>query len=98
MREQRSLPATLTLEQVSAIVAGQRRLRDRFFFSLLALTGMRVGQALGLRHSDLVGHERRIEIVARDDNRFCSGACARWRAARGAATHARNGPARGTCA
>ncbi len=68
MREQRSLPATLTLEQVAAIVAAQRRLRDRFFFSLLALTGMRVGQALGLRHSDLVGHERRIEIVARDDN------------------------------
>jgi len=37
-------------------------------FGLLALTGMRVGQALGLRHSDLVGHERRIEIIARDDN------------------------------
>jgi hypothetical protein len=29
---------------------------------------MRVGQALGLRHSDLVGHERRIDIVAREDN------------------------------
>jgi integrase/recombinase XerD len=68
MREQRSLPATLTLAQVTAIIAAQHRLRDRFFFALLALTGMRVGQVLGLRHSDLVGHERRIEIVAREEN------------------------------
>ena len=43
-------------------------MRDRFFFALLALTGMRVGQALGLRHSDFVGHERRIDIVFREDN------------------------------
>jgi len=68
MREQRSLPRTLTLGEVAAIIGAQRRVRDRFFFALLALTGMRVGQALGLRHSDLVGHERRIDIVAREDN------------------------------
>jgi integrase len=29
---------------------------------------MRIGQALGLRHSDIVGHERRIELVPRADN------------------------------
>ena len=29
---------------------------------------MRVGQALGLRHEDVVTQERRIEIVAREDN------------------------------
>ena len=29
---------------------------------------MRIGQALGLRHSDVVAHERRIEIVPREDN------------------------------
>ena len=68
MREQRSLPRTLTLGEVAAIIGAQHRVRDRFFFALLALTGMRVGQALGLRHSDLVGHERRIDIVAREDN------------------------------
>jgi integrase len=33
---------------------------------LLASTGMRVGQALGLRHEDVVSWERRIEIVARE--------------------------------
>jgi len=67
MAEQRSVPRTLTLGEVAAIIAAQSRVRDRFFFALLALTGMRVGQALGLRHSDLVGHERRIDIVAREN-------------------------------
>jgi len=68
LREDRRLPRTLRIEQVRAIIAVQERLRDRFLFALLALTGMRVGQALGLRHSDFVGHERRIDIVFRDDN------------------------------
>ena len=48
----------------------QQRLRDRFLFALLASTGMRVGQALGLRHEDIVSWERRIEIVPREG---CSG-------------------------
>ena len=41
----------------------QQRLRDRFLFALLASTGMRIGQALGLRHEDVVAWERRIVIV-----------------------------------
>jgi integrase/recombinase XerD len=68
LREERRLPATLSVEQVAAILAAQTRLRDRFLFALLAGTGMRIGQALGLRHSDVVSHERRIDIVAREDN------------------------------
>jgi integrase/recombinase XerD len=68
LRQERRLPQTLTVEQVAAILAVQTRLRDRFLFALLAGTGMRIGQALGLRHSDLVSQERRIEIVPREDN------------------------------
>jgi len=68
LREERPLPKTLTLAQVRAIVQAQERLRNRLLFALLALTGMRVGQALGLRHSDFVGHERRLEIVLREGN------------------------------
>lgn len=68
LREERRLPRTLALERVAAIIAAQERYRDRFLFALLALTGMRVGQALGLRHEDFVSHERRIELVSRDDN------------------------------
>jgi integrase/recombinase XerD len=65
--ERRSLPQTLSLEQVAAVIDCQRRLRDRFLFALLASTGMRVGQALGLRHEDVVVWERRIVIRARED-------------------------------
>ena len=64
--ERQRLPRTLSLEQVAAVIDCQQRLRDRFLFALLATTGMRVGQALGLRHEDVVSWERRIEIVPRE--------------------------------
>jgi integrase len=65
--ERRSLPETLSLEQVAAVIDCQQRLRDRFLFALLACTGMRIGQALGLRHEDVVAWDRRIVIRARED-------------------------------
>ena len=46
-------------------------LRDRFLFALLAETGMRLGEALGLRISDFVmgrGGTPFVEIVPRHDN------------------------------
>ena len=63
---ERRLPQTLTLEQVAAVIDAQQRLRDRFLFALLASTGMRIGQALALRHEDVVSWERRIVIEPRD--------------------------------
>jgi integrase/recombinase XerD len=68
LRVPRRLPQTLTLEEVTVILAACGRLRDRFLLALLAETGMRVGQALGLRHSDFVSRRREVAIVARDDN------------------------------
>ena len=68
VREQQRLARTLTVAQVQAVLDAQRRLRDRFLFALLFGTGMRVGQALGLRHEDFVGHERRVELVPREGN------------------------------
>lgn len=68
LRDEQRAPQVLTVEQVAAVIAAQRRLRDRLLFALLYGTGMRIGQALGLRHSDVVGHERRIELVPREDN------------------------------
>jgi integrase/recombinase XerD len=65
--ERTSLPRTLSLAQVAAVLDAQERLRDRFLFALLASTGMRIGQALGLRHEDVVAWERRIVIRARQD-------------------------------
>jgi integrase/recombinase XerD len=68
LREPRRVSETLSVEQVAAILAAQTRLRDRFLFALLAGTGMRIGQALGLRHCDVLSQERRIQVVAREDN------------------------------
>ena len=67
--EQQRLPRTLSLAQVAAVIDAQPRLRDRFLFALLASTGMRIGQALNLRHQDVVSWERRIEIVPRSGGR-----------------------------
>ena len=68
LRVERHLPATLSVEEIAQILAACDRLRDRFLFALLAETGMRIGQALGLRHSDFVSRERTVMIVPRGDN------------------------------
>ena len=51
-----------------AILAACAHLRDRFLLSLLAETGMRVGQAPGLHHCDFVSRKREVHIVPRAGN------------------------------
>lgn len=68
LRQTRSSPRTLSAEQIVAVVNACEHLRDRFLLVLLAETGMRIGQALGLRHADFVSHRRELHIVPRDDN------------------------------
>ena len=68
LRVPRRLPAVLGVEEIAVILAACTRLRDRFLFALLAETGMRVGQALGLGHEDFVSRRRQVSIVARADN------------------------------
>jgi len=72
-------PRTLEPAQIVAILAACEHLRDRFLLSLLAETGMRVGQALGLRHADFVSRRREVHIVPRADN--ANGARAKVRSA-----------------
>lgn len=43
----------LTAEQVAAMLRLAGRARDRFLVALLACTGMRIGEALGLRREDM---------------------------------------------
>jgi integrase/recombinase XerD len=64
----RRTPRTLDAEQVVAVLGACERLRDRFLMALLAETGIRVGQALGLRHSDFVSRDKELRIVPRSDN------------------------------
>ena len=64
----RRAPRTLEATEVVAVLAACERARDRFLLSLLAETGMRVGQALGLRHADFVSRAKEVRIVPRGDN------------------------------
>ena len=64
----RRAPRTLEATEVVAVLAACERARDRFLLSLLAETGMRVGQALGLRHADFVSRAKEVRIVRRGDN------------------------------
>ena len=68
LRVPRRAPRVLEPGQVAAIIGACEHLRDRFLITLLVETGMRVGQALGLRHADFVSHRREVHIVPRDDN------------------------------
>jgi len=68
LRQPRYLPRTLGADDVMGLVEACGHLRDRFLLVLLAETGMRIGQALGLRHCDFVSHRMELRIVPRSDN------------------------------
>jgi integrase/recombinase XerD len=63
-------PKILAVKQVQAILDACDHLRDRLLFALLLDTGVRIGEALGLRHEDMGIAEREVAVVPRDnDNR-----------------------------
>ncbi len=63
------LPRVLTVGEVQAILDACTRLRDRFLLAVLHDSGVRIGEALGLRHEDLDAAECAITIVPRvNDN------------------------------
>lgn len=69
LKTPRRLPRVLTVLEVQAILDACTRLRDRLLFALLFETGMRIGEALGLRHDDIAAAEREVRITARvNDN------------------------------
>lgn len=63
-------PRVLTVGEAQAILDACEHLRDRFLFALLLESGVRIGEALGLRHEDLDIAEPTVAVIARDnDNR-----------------------------
>ncbi len=68
LKAPRRLPGSLTVVEVTTILTACTRLRDRFLIALLAETGMRIGQALGVRHADFVSRRREVTIIPRNDN------------------------------
>jgi integrase/recombinase XerD len=61
----RALPKTFTSAEIDAITACCSRLRDKFLIRLLAETGMRIGEMLGLRHDDIDPAGRLVRVRPR---------------------------------
>ncbi len=69
VKEPKTFPGCLTPEQVNTLVDACNNLRDKFLVRLLYESGLRIGEALGLRHEDLVtGKVNEIHVVPRADN------------------------------
>ncbi|SUA47321.1 Tyrosine recombinase XerD [Nocardia africana] len=64
----RKRPKTVTEAQQRLLLDACLRLRDRFLILLLFETGLRLGEALGLRHSDLHLRAGEVHVVPREDN------------------------------
>ena len=68
LKTPRRLPRTLSPESVVAVLDACDRLRDRFLIAVLIGTGMRIGEALGLRHEDIDAAGTLIRIRLRDNS------------------------------
>ncbi|WP_078859721.1 tyrosine-type recombinase/integrase [Streptomyces rubellomurinus] len=65
LRESRRQPRVLSAAEAQAVLDGCEHLRDRLLFALLLDTGLRIGEALGLRHKDIALAERQVSVVPR---------------------------------
>lgn len=68
LKEPKRIPKTLTDEEVTVLIAACHRLRDKFLIALMYESGIRVGQAIGLRHMDIQSWDNTVKVVPRDDN------------------------------
>lgn len=65
----RAAPEVIEAEDYQTLLDACGRLRDRFLLQLLRETGMRIGEALGLRHEDLSIARREVAVNPRlNDN------------------------------
>lgn len=65
LRVDRRPPRELSQAEMTTLITACDRLRDRFLLSLLKGTGLRIGEALGLRHEDLDPRRRLVAVRAR---------------------------------
>lgn len=68
VRQPEMLPKTVTPTEVQLLLDACHHRRDRFLVALLYDTGLRIGQALGLRHGDFRSWELSLVVRPRDDN------------------------------
>jgi integrase len=68
LKAPKTLPKVLTHAQISRLIDSCRNPRDRFLISLLCETGLRIGQALALRHADIKSWDNEIHVIFRQNN------------------------------
>lgn len=66
-RPERRTPRELTGAEMTALIEACDRLRDKFLLSLLRDTGLRIGEALGLRHEDVDARRRLVSVTPREN-------------------------------
>ncbi|MEU3774248.1 tyrosine-type recombinase/integrase [Streptomyces sp. NPDC032472] len=64
----RKPPKTLSNDEVQRLMTACNRRRDRFLIALLDDSGLRISEALGLRHADLNLRRGEIHVVPRENN------------------------------
>ena len=70
LKASRPRPKVLTAAEAQVILDACDHLRDRLLFALLLDCGVRIGEALGLRHEDMGIAERTVTVMPRpNDNR-----------------------------
>jgi integrase/recombinase XerD len=70
LKAPRPRPKVLTAAEAQTILDACEHLRDRLLFAVLLDCGVRVGEALGLRHEDMGIAERTVTVMPRrNDNR-----------------------------
>jgi site-specific recombinase XerD len=70
LKTSRPRPRVLTAAEVQTILDACDHLRDRLLFAVLLDCGVRIGEALGLRHEDMGIADRTVTVMPRrNDNR-----------------------------
>jgi len=75
----RKRPRVLTAVQVQTILDACEHLRDRLLFALLLDTGVRIGEALGLRHDDIAIADKQVTVVPRQNDNLARAKAGRMR-------------------
>lgn len=68
LREPKQLPKTLDKNEIKAIIESCKNVKERLLVTILAETGMRIGQVLGLQHQDVKSWDNELHIVPRRTN------------------------------
>lgn len=69
IKEPKTFPGCLTIEEIVALVSGCNRVRDKFIVCMLYETGLRIGELLGLRHEDIRSQGvNEIHVIPRADS------------------------------